>query len=198
MRVLTIDVPHLGTGPTSCTTGASGWSSIRRATPNPWRRRPPRPGSTWSQSRRRTSTTTTSPAGCASPSATARSTSLAADEDVEFARIGVRDNETLAFGDIDLRVIATPGHTPLHLSYLATDATAGGNPHGALFSGGSLLHGAVGRTDLIDPTLTTALTRAQWLTARRLGALARRDDAAPDPRIRQLLRQRPAASADGT
>ena len=54
---------------------------------------------------------------------------LAADEDVEFARIGVRDNETLAFGDIDLRVIATPGHTPLHLSYLATDATAGGNPH---------------------------------------------------------------------
>ena len=59
---------------------------------------------------------------------------LAADEDVEFARIGVRDNETLAFGDIDLRVIATPGHTPLHLSYLATDATAGGNPPGALLA----------------------------------------------------------------
>ena len=53
---------------------------------------------------------------------------MAADEDVEFARIGVHDNETLAFGDIDLRVIATPGHTPLHLSFLATDATAGEQP----------------------------------------------------------------------
>src|SRR5690242_9896417 len=40
---------------------------------------------------------------------------VAADEPVEFDRIGVRDNETLAFGDIDLRVIATPGHTPLHV-----------------------------------------------------------------------------------
>ena len=96
---------------------------------------------------------------------------LAADEEVEFARIGVRDNETLAFGDIDLRVIATPGHTPLHVSYLATDATSGDKTAGALFSGGSLLDGAVGRTDLVDPTLTTALARAQWLTARRLAAL---------------------------
>jgi hydroxyacylglutathione hydrolase len=96
---------------------------------------------------------------------------VAADEEVDFARIGVHDNETLAFGDLDLRVIATPGHTPLHVSYLATDAAEGGNPPGALFSGGSLLQGAVGRTDLIDASLTTALTRAQWLTARRLGAL---------------------------
>ena len=32
---------------------------------------------------------------------------VAADEEVEFDRIGVHDNETLAFGDIDLRVIAT-------------------------------------------------------------------------------------------
>jgi hydroxyacylglutathione hydrolase len=96
---------------------------------------------------------------------------VAADEEVEFARIGVHDNETLAFGDIDLRVIATPGHTPLHVSYLATDAGAGDGSAGALFSGGSLLHGTVGRTDLVDPTLTTALARAQWLSARRLGAL---------------------------
>src|SRR6478735_2079994 len=95
---------------------------------------------------------------------------VAADEDVEFDRIGVHDNETLAFGDIDLRVIASPGHTPLHVSYLASDA---GDADGvsALFSGGSLLHGTVGRTDLVDPALSTALARAQWLSARRLGAL---------------------------
>ena len=96
---------------------------------------------------------------------------VAADEEVDFARIGVHDNETLAFGDIDLRAIATPGHTPLHVAFLATDATTGDHSSGALFSGGSLLHGTVGRTDLVDPVLTTALTRAQWLSARRLGAL---------------------------
>jgi hydroxyacylglutathione hydrolase len=97
---------------------------------------------------------------------------LVADgEDVGFDRTHVCDNETLEFGDFDLRVIATPGHTPLHVSYLATDATGVGNQSGALFSGGSLLHGSVGRTDLVDPALTTALTRAQWLTARRLCAL---------------------------
>ena len=115
---------------------------------------------------------------------------VAADEEVEFDRIGVRDNETLAFGDLDLRVIATPGHTPLHVSFLATDAAAGDGAAGALFSGGSLLHGTVGRTDLVDPALTTALARAQWLSARRLGALPADTVAAPDPRLRQLLRER--------
>ena len=114
---------------------------------------------------------------------------VAADETVDFARLGVHDNETLAFGDLELRAIATPGHTPLHLSYLATDRRTTGtgtgtgtgtepDSHqdrpGALFSGGSLLHGTVGRTDLIDPSLTLPLSRAQWLSARRLGALPAR------------------------
>ncbi len=96
---------------------------------------------------------------------------VAADEEVDFDRIEVHDNETLAFGDIDLRAIATPGHTPLHLAFLASDATTRDDSRGALFSGGSLLHGTVGRTDLVDPVLTPALTRAQWLSAHRLGAL---------------------------
>ena len=109
---------------------------------------------------------------------------LAEGEEVAFERTGVCDNETLEFGDIDLRVIATPGHTPLHVSYLATDATAVDSPSRALFSGGSLLHGSVGRTDLVDPALTTALTRAQWLTARRLAP------SPPTPRC-----TRPTASA---
>ena len=119
------------------------------------------------------------------------------DEDVEFARIGVHDNETLAFGNIDLRVIATPGHTPLHLSYLATDAAAGDSSAGALFSGGSLLHGTVGRTDLIDPTLTTALARAQWLTARRLGALSTETTVHPTHGFGSFCTSAPASKADG-
>ncbi len=123
---------------------------------------------------------------------------VAADEDVEFDRIGVRDNETLAFGDIDLRVVATPGHTPLHVSYLASDTTSGGRtPPAALFSGGSLLHGTVGRTDLIDPTLTTALARAQWLTARRLGALPAETSLHPTHGFDSFCASSPAQSTEG-
>lgn len=44
-----------------------------------------------------------------------------------------------------LRAIATPGHTPDHLAYLLLDD---GEPV-ALFSGGALMVGAVGRTDLL-------------------------------------------------
>ena len=95
---------------------------------------------------------------------------LNADEVVEFAHIGVRDHETLAYGDLDLRVIATPGHSPHHLAYLAVDSSTPDLP-GALFSGGCLLDGGVGRTDLAGPALVAPLTRAQWLSARRLGAL---------------------------
>src|SRR6478735_6664546 len=57
---------------------------------------------------------------------------VAADEEVEFDRIGVHDNETFASGDTALRVIASPGHTPVHVSYLATDATQGDGAAGAL------------------------------------------------------------------
>ena len=40
----------------------------------------------------------------------------------------------------------------------------------AVFTGGSLLYGAVGRTDLIGPGLTEPLTRAQYRSVRRLAA----------------------------
>jgi hydroxyacylglutathione hydrolase len=66
-------------------------------------------------------------------------------------------------GEIDLgrwrlRALATPGHTPEHLAYLLTDK---GRPR-AVFTGGSLLVGAVARTDLIAPDDTEGLTRDLW------------------------------------
>ena len=192
MRVLTIDVPHLGTGPTSCTTGASGSSSIRRATPNPSRRPRRRPGSTSSPSRRPTSTTTTSRAGLPLP-APRRGVPRWPPTRTWIRPLGVHDNETLAFGDIDLRVIATPGHTPLHLSTWPPTRRPGATRRGPSSAAAACCTGPSGALTSIDPSLTTALTRAQWLTARRLGALPADDDPAPDPRLRQLLRQHPAA-----
>ena len=56
---------------------------------------------------------------------------------------------------VTLRAIATPGHTPDHLAYLlAVD----GEPR-ALFSGGSLMVGAVGRTDLLGDDRSEDLAR---------------------------------------
>ena len=54
-----------------------------------------------------------------------------------------------------LRAIATPGHTPEHLAYLLED---NGVPV-ALFSGGSLMVGTVGRTDLLGAAQAEPLAR---------------------------------------
>jgi len=61
---------------------------------------------------------------------------------------------TLAPG-ITLHAIPTPGHTPEHLAYLLVED---GAPV-ALFSGGSLMVGTVGRTDLLGPTQAEPLAR---------------------------------------
>jgi glyoxylase-like metal-dependent hydrolase (beta-lactamase superfamily II)/rhodanese-related sulfurtransferase len=58
---------------------------------------------------------------------------------------GLADRDTIGVGRYRLAAIATPGHTPDHLAYLLSD----GDEPVALFSGGSLMVGAVGRTDLL-------------------------------------------------
>jgi glyoxylase-like metal-dependent hydrolase (beta-lactamase superfamily II)/rhodanese-related sulfurtransferase len=58
---------------------------------------------------------------------------------------GLVDGDVVEVGDYRLEAIATPGHTPDHLSYLLGDDSG---PL-ALFSGGSLMVGTVGRTDLL-------------------------------------------------
>jgi len=71
-----------------------------------------------------------------------------ADAGLEFDHQPVRDGDTLAIGEVQLTVLATPGHTPEHASYLARDTRRPAEPP-VLFSGGSLLVGAVSRTDLL-------------------------------------------------
>src|SRR5947208_6781068 len=76
----------------------------------------------------------------------------------EFPHHGLGDGDEVDLGGLRLRALATPGHTPEHLSYLLLD----GSEPVALFSGGSLLVGAVARTDLITPEQTEPLARALW------------------------------------
>ena len=63
---------------------------------------------------------------------------------------------------VELRAIATPGHTPDHLAFLLV---AHGVPT-ALFSGGSLMVGALGRTDLLGDEHREALARALFRSLR--------------------------------
>ncbi|MFF3897351.1 rhodanese-like domain-containing protein [Streptomyces sp. NPDC001812] len=88
---------------------------------------------------------------------------------VAFARVPVHDGDRAdidAAAGLTLRALATPGHTPHHTSYvLEENGTAR-----AVFTGGSLLIGTVGRPDLVEPRLTEHLARAQHASARRLAA----------------------------
>ncbi len=77
---------------------------------------------------------------------------------LQFPHRRLGDGDQLALGGLSLRALATPGHTPEHLAWLLVD---GARPL-ALFSGGSLLVGAVARTDLISPDRTEELARALW------------------------------------
>lgn len=77
---------------------------------------------------------------------------------LEFPHRPLADRDEIDLGGLTLRAVATPGHTPEHLSYLLLD---GARPL-ALFSGGSLLVGAVARTDLISPDRTEDLARQMW------------------------------------
>jgi glyoxylase-like metal-dependent hydrolase (beta-lactamase superfamily II)/rhodanese-related sulfurtransferase len=84
--------------------------------------------------------------------------------------------EPLAEGDEfslgTLRIVAaeTPGHTPEHLSYLVYEVDA--DEPAAVFTGGSLIVGSAGRTDLVGPEATLELTRAQYRSLNRLSALS--------------------------
>lgn len=76
----------------------------------------------------------------------------------QWAHRPVSAGEVIELGRWRLEALSTPGHTPEHQSYLLRDGT---QPR-AVFTGGSLLVGAVARTDLTDPGDTERLTRALW------------------------------------
>ena len=83
---------------------------------------------------------------------------------VETEHDAVVDGSELTAGRLLLRVLATPGHTPDHVAYALVDDGAVTD----VFTGGSLLFGAVGRPDLISEDATPGLARAQFRSARRL------------------------------
>jgi hydroxyacylglutathione hydrolase len=90
---------------------------------------------------------------------------LPAGEDVEFSCRTVRDGDRIDSGAIHLEVLHTPGHTHHHVSYALHDES--GDTVG-VFTGGSMLFGSTGRTDLLGDEHTEELTRLQYHSVRRL------------------------------
>ena len=68
---------------------------------------------------------------------------------------------------VDLVAVATPGHTPDHHAYLLVERDV----PVALFSGGSLMVGTVGRTDLCGPALAVPLAHEMFAGLRRFDDL---------------------------
>lgn len=92
---------------------------------------------------------------------------VAAADDVAFDRHPVADGDVIDAGPLRFQVMHTPGHTHTHVSYVLQNAS--GEPVG-VFTGGSMLHGTTGRTDLLGDDHTKELTHAQFHSVRRLAS----------------------------
>lgn len=88
-------------------------------------------------------------------------------EDLAFAQecTTLGDGAEITTGALKISALATPGHTPHHLSYLMTGGTGATS---YVCTGGSVLANGVGRTDLLGDEVADELARAQWHSARRL------------------------------
>jgi glyoxylase-like metal-dependent hydrolase (beta-lactamase superfamily II)/rhodanese-related sulfurtransferase len=150
--------------------------------------------------------------------ATGATYAIPAGESVSFAGElrALDDGETLIAGGLVVTAIATAGHTAHHLAYVvkpAGDASDEPLAEQVVCTGGSLLHNATGRTDLLGPGLAEALARSQWRSVRLLltslpkharilpthgfgsfcSATPAHGEAGGEPTIGQELEQNPAA-----
>jgi hydroxyacylglutathione hydrolase len=82
---------------------------------------------------------------------------LFADADVNFSFREVRDGDVLELGNVTIKVLHTPGHTPEHISLLVTDRTRSKEPWFVL-TGHTLMVGDLGRTELATNAVEGART----------------------------------------
>lgn len=86
-----------------------------------------------------------------------------------FPHRAVEPGDEVRIGDLRLVARAAPGHTFEHLAWEAH--TAGRSVPDAVFTGGSLLVGSAGRSDLLGDEVAEWLARLQYRTVRDLAAL---------------------------
>jgi hydroxyacylglutathione hydrolase len=87
------------------------------------------------------------------------------DAELGYPHSSHADGDVINVGELAVRCVATPGHTPEHVSYLVADLRRSDDPQ-YLFSGGALLVGQIARVDLLGPKLEEALARSAYDTLR--------------------------------
>ncbi len=90
----------------------------------------------------------------------------------------LNDGDTFSIGNIELRVIHTPGHTPEHIVFLITDHGSGADEPIAMATGDFVFVGDLGRPDLLETAAGQA--GAMVPSAQRLFKTVRRLDEIPD------------------
>ena len=105
----------------------------------------------------------------------------------------MRDGDEIVVGNVTLRAVHTPGHTPEHLSFLVTDGAQATEP-GFMLTGDFVFVGDVGRPDLLDEAAGGVDTRFEG--ARQLFA-SLRDRFVTLPDYVQVLPAHGAGSACG-
>jgi hydroxyacylglutathione hydrolase len=88
---------------------------------------------------------------------------LGSRAEAEFDVVKVKDGDRIEFGDVRLKILETPGHTPEGISILVYDlAKSADQPH-AVLTGDTLFIGDVGRPDLLASIGVTADDLADML-----------------------------------
>ncbi len=67
----------------------------------------------------------------------------------EFPHVGLKDGDVINVGNLSLKIMHTPGHTPESISFLLTDHPASEEPV-MIFTGDFVFVGDIGRPDLLE------------------------------------------------
>ena len=86
---------------------------------------------------------------------------IGAGAELRYEHRPVRDGDSFDVGQLRFTSLETPGHTPEHVAYAVADRSRADEPV-LLFTGGSLLVGAVGRTDLLGAEHAIPYARAMY------------------------------------
>ncbi len=88
---------------------------------------------------------------------------LGSKAEPEYASTPLKDGDALEFGEVRLRVLETPGHTPEGISIVVYDLAIDDEAPRAVFTGDTLFVGDVGRPDLMASAGVSARELAGWL-----------------------------------
>lgn len=104
-----------------------------------------------------------------------------ADEELDGGSYDYRllkDGDAFTVGNIDFRVLHTPGHTPEHIAFLVTDRGAGADAPVGVATGDFVFVGDLGRPDLLESA--AGIDGAMEPAARRLHKTIGRLDEIPE------------------